>query len=262
MPPRGQVDIWAAVPEAVGAEELESLACCLSADERERAAAFALEPARRRFVVSRALLRRSLSRYADVAPEGWVFSQGPHGKPRLDGAQASLGLCFNVSHTPGLGVCAVAWSEVGIDVQNTTRPLPAHVRERYLTEREREELGRLPESERAARFFAYWTLKEAYVKARGFGFSLPLRQIGFSLQPVGARLEASGLSGEASSASLLLGPGCPDDGRHFWLETWRMSTEHQMAVALAQPPESPLVSQRAAEVDAERWPIVCVRHDA
>jgi 4'-phosphopantetheinyl transferase len=262
MPHRGQVDIRVVVPEAVGAEELESLARGLAPDERERAAAFALEAARRRFIVTRALLRRSLSRYADVAPEGWVFSRGPHGKPRLDGAQAALGLCFNVSHTAGLGVCAVARSEVGVDVQNTTHPLPAHVRERYLTELEREELRRLPESERVARFFEYWTLKEAYVKARGLGFSLPLGQIGFCLKPLGAGLETSGVGGDASSASLLLGPGCPDDGCRFWLKTWRVSGEHRMAVALAKSSQGAPASHRAAEVDEERWPIVCVRHDA
>jgi 4'-phosphopantetheinyl transferase len=221
-PARGHADIWTAVPEDVGAEELAGLTRLLSRDELARAAGFAVEPARQRYIVTRALLRLSLSRYADVAPEAWAFAHGTHGKPRLDGAQAALGLCFNVSHSAGLVACAIASSDVGIDVQNTARVPPARVRERYLAPVEREALVGLPDSERDARFFEYWTLKEAYVKARGLGFSLPLAQIGFELRP--------------SGVSLSLGLGCPDDGRRFWLKTWRVSGEHRMALALARPP--------------------------
>jgi 4'-phosphopantetheinyl transferase len=220
-PACGHADVWTAVPESVGADELAGLTRLLSRDELARVSGFAIEPARQRFIVTRALLRLSLSRYADIAPEAWVFARGSHGKPRLDGAQAALGLCFNVSHSAGMAAVAIASSDVGIDVQDTTRTPPARVRERYLAPAEREGLSKLPESERAARFFEHWTLKEAYVKARGLGFSLPLGQIGFQLRPSGIRLS--------------LGPGCPDDGRSFWLKTWRVSGEHLMALALAQP---------------------------
>ena len=32
-------------------------------------------------------------------------------------------------------------------------------------------------------FFDYWTLKEAYIKARGFGLALPLADFAFTLAP-------------------------------------------------------------------------------
>lgn len=250
----GQVDIWAAVPEAVAAPQLDELWASLSAAEQARATGFALAAARRRFIVTRALLRRALSRYAELAPERWVFVPGPHGKPGLVGEQAALGLCFNVSHTPGLALCAVARSDVGVDVQDITRPPPG-VGERYLSALERQALAAAPESERVDRFFERWTLKEAYVKARGLGFTLPLAQIGFELAPsTGASLAS------ASAASLLLGPGCPDDGRRYGLKTWRASHQHRAAVALAQPPGEALA--RAPEASTEPWPIVCLRADA
>ena len=115
--------------------------------------------------------------------------------------------------------------------------------------------GELRPGERADRFFERWTLKEAYVKARGLGLSLPLAQIGFDLTPLaGAR--AAGFLAEAS-ARLVLGPGCPDDGRRYWLKAWRVSREHRAAVGLAQPPYAAHVPDAATGA----WPIVCLRAD-
>jgi 4'-phosphopantetheinyl transferase len=259
MLPWGEVDVWVAVPEAVPAEALDALAAPLSADERARAEGFALPTARQRFIVTRVLLRRALSRYADVAPAAWTFERGAHGKPQLARGQAALGPCFNVSHTPGLAVCAIAASEVGIDVQNVSRP-PPRQSERYLSELEREALRAAPEGERADRFFASWTLKEAYVKARGLGLSLPLAQIGFRHGSAGAA-EPTGNLCDASVARLWLGPDCPDDGRRYWLCTWRVSSEHRVAVALAQPPDAER-QVAPAEGSALAWPVVRLLSDA
>jgi 4'-phosphopantetheinyl transferase len=46
-------------------------------------------------------------------------------------------------------------------------------------------LASLPPSEQRARFFAYWTLKESYIKARGVGLSLPLDRFSFLLDDPG-----------------------------------------------------------------------------
>jgi 4'-phosphopantetheinyl transferase len=214
----GCAEIHCARPEQLEDGEVAALGCVLSADERERAARFLLEGARRSFVVTRALLRQSLSLYADVPPNAWVFTRGPHGKPRVAAPDGGRDLCFNVSHTRGFCVCIVAGSEVGIDVQYTGRPPPWRVLDRYLAPSEQEHLRCAPEAERAARFFEYWTLKEAYVKARGFGFGLPLSQIGFSR--------------EGAETRLLLGPRINDDPRRWSLKTWRATPEHQIAIAI------------------------------
>jgi 4'-phosphopantetheinyl transferase len=167
-------------------------------------------------------LRRSLSRRVDVPPSAWVFTPGPHGKPHLAAPEAGRGLHFNVSHTPGFCVCIIAEREVGIDVQYTGRPPPWRVLDRYLAPSERERLGNAPEAERNARFFEYWTLKEAYVKARGLGFALPLSQIGFCLAGTETRL--------------LLGPRIHDDAERWALKTWRVTPDHQIAIALERSP--------------------------
>jgi 4'-phosphopantetheinyl transferase len=44
---------------------------------------------------------------------------------------------------------------------------------RYFAPLEVDALGALPAAERLGRFFAYWTLKESYIKARGLGSPCP-----------------------------------------------------------------------------------------
>src|SRR5437762_2831092 len=48
---------------------------------------------------------------------------------------------------------------------------------------EKRALDLMPESERVEAFFRCWTRKEAYVKARGEGLSLPLDSFEISLAP-------------------------------------------------------------------------------
>jgi 4'-phosphopantetheinyl transferase len=215
-------EVHCARPERFDEGELAALERTLSPDERERAARFLLQAARIGFIVTRALLRQCLSLWVDVPPSAWVFARGPHGKPRLIAPDAGLGLHFNVSHTSGLCACIIASSEVGIDAQFTGRPPPWRVLDRYLAPREWEQLQSAPESERIARFFEHWTLKEAYVKARGLGFALPLNQIGFTLAGAEARMS--------------LGPKIGDDARRWSLETWRATPEHQVAIAIERAP--------------------------
>src|SRR5581483_2038035 len=58
----------------------------MSAEERARHAALRVPGSRIEHLLARALVRATLSRYADVAPEAWAFRRGPHGKPEIDPA--------------------------------------------------------------------------------------------------------------------------------------------------------------------------------
>ena len=57
------------------------------------------------------------------------------------------------------------------------------VAQRVSTEAELEEMAALPEAARRDRFLVLWTLKEAYIKARGDGLSFPLSRFEVSLTP-------------------------------------------------------------------------------
>ena len=78
----GHVHVWR-VDLSAADTRIPNLESALSLDERARAARVPLGENRRRFVVSRVVLRCLLSQYAEVAPEQLRFDYGPHGKPEL-----------------------------------------------------------------------------------------------------------------------------------------------------------------------------------
>lgn len=163
----------------------EAYRALLSKDEHERMARLVFERDRRRFLLTRALVRTMLSRYANVPPAGWSFIANVHGRPEiLDRPKGVPDLRFNISHTEGMIACAVTIGrEVGIDVEHIGRRLTHDVAGRFFAPSEVNDLEALPADEQARVFFDYWTLKEAYIKARGFGLALPLGDFAFKLAP-------------------------------------------------------------------------------
>ena len=157
----------------------------MSPDEHQRMARLIFDRDRRRFLLTRALVRTMLSRYGQVAPADWKFIENVHGRPEIRDRPAGVpDLRFNISHTDGLIACAVTIGrEVGVDVEHTGRRLTHDVAGRFFAPREVDDLTSLPHEEQHRVFFDYWTLKEAYIKARGFGLALPLADFAFTLAP-------------------------------------------------------------------------------
>ena len=158
----------------------------LSVDETNRARRFHFDHDRTRYVRGRGFLRVLLGKACGLAPARLVFGTGPQGKPFLQGSA----LAFNLSHSRSLAVVAFTVSEpVGIDVEFIGRQADiAGLAETCLTHAERAVLDDLSEAARPARFFAFWTAKEARMKLTGEGMSLPPGQISLDLHdglPVG-----------------------------------------------------------------------------
>ena len=170
---------------AEASAQVEAYRALLSPDEHERMARLIFERDRRRFLLTRALVRTMLSRYASVPPAAWSFVANVHGRPEiLDRPKGVPDLRFNLSHTEGLIACAVTIGrEVGVDVEHIGRRLTHDVAGRFFAPREVSDLHQLPDDEQHRVFFDYWTLKEAYIKARGFGLALPLADFAFRLSP-------------------------------------------------------------------------------
>jgi 4'-phosphopantetheinyl transferase len=164
---------------------LDAYRALLSTDEIERMSRLIFARDRRRFLLTRALVRTTLSRYASVPPERWTFIANVHGRPEIfDRPRGVPDLRFNLSHTDGLIACAVTIGrEVGVDVEHIGRRLTYDVASRFFAPQEVADLKSLPADQQARVFFDYWTLKEAYIKARGFGLALPLGDFAFTLAP-------------------------------------------------------------------------------
>jgi len=217
-----EVHLWWARPPGITAPAtLDRCRQLLTREERDRVARFRFDADRHTALITRALVRRALSRYDDVPPEVWRFRAGAHGRPEI--AEPASPLCFNLSHTRGLVVCLVGRRrEVGVDVEaiRTGRPW-LELASRFFAPAEATALRRLDAGEQPGRFLEYWTLKEAYVKARGLGVTIPLAQLAFELpaaagSPVRVRFE----------------PALGDDPLRWQFSVRRFGADHVLATVV------------------------------
>nr|AEQ20469.1 4'-phosphopantetheinyl transferase superfamily protein [uncultured bacterium CSL142] len=143
----------------------------LSADEYARAQRFRCNRERRRYVVARAILRVLLASYLDVRPNAITFGYTQTGKPFI--VNPATGLNFNVSHSAARALYAFSYDcHVGVDIEYLHQDCDyTRVAALFFSDRERGALQRLPRYQHKRMFFTYWTLKEALVKAMGFGLS-------------------------------------------------------------------------------------------
>jgi len=216
------VDIWAVTPdEAIAPADVARLATLLTADERGRGRRFVRPRDRDAFVLTRALVRTTLSRYGPTAPADWRFMTNAHQCPSVVESQAGAPhLHFNVSHTDGLVVVAVARGHrVGVDVEAVSRPVLEDVPERHFAPSEVAALRARPAADQPRMFFDYWTLKEAYIKARGLGLAIPLDRFAFTLPADGC-------------PTITFAPGFDDRAERwqFW-QAWP-TPRHRLALAV------------------------------
>jgi 4'-phosphopantetheinyl transferase len=173
------LNLWCACPDDLLSQPVAAAcAALLSEDEQARWHRFRFARHAREFLATRALVRTALSHYVPLAPEAWRFQANAHGKPEVE---PPCGLRFNLSNSPGLVVCLVSQgAEVGVDVEPYERAQKiAELAPNVFSPRELAQLAALSGPERADRALSLWTLKEAYIKARGLGLSLPLDRFSF-----------------------------------------------------------------------------------
>jgi 4'-phosphopantetheinyl transferase len=178
----GVVHVWRAALD-IPPELLVRFSDHLAEDERSRAARFVFPRDRGRFIVARGVLRDMLGRYLELPPTEIRFSYGESGKPELAPDLSGSSLRFNLAHSRDVALYAFTLGrEVGIDVEFVRSELATEeIAERFFSQREAAELRALPASEQPRAFFRCWTRKEAYIKARGRGFRIPLGSFEVSL---------------------------------------------------------------------------------
>jgi 4'-phosphopantetheinyl transferase len=146
----------------------------LDSSERRRADCFHFERDRQRFVASHAALRLILGRALSVQPQAIRYALESSGKPRLDDAQASSGIRFNLSHSGEWALIALSARtpeiSLGIDLEvfDPDCPPPLEVIPSFSVDEQHAMKG-LVGPELATAFYRCWTRKEALVKALGTG---------------------------------------------------------------------------------------------
>jgi len=154
----------------------------LSADERGRLHRLRFARDQWSYLAAHALVRTTLSAAYDIHPTSWVFRRGRHSRPEIVGHGNLPLLGFSLSHTDGLAVCAVSrHRDIGVDAEAVDHLVTGDQLDRYFSPDEARDLEGRRGKDWRERFFRYWTLKEAYVKARGVGLSLPLDRFSFEL---------------------------------------------------------------------------------
>jgi 4'-phosphopantetheinyl transferase len=106
-----------------------------------------------------------LGRYLDVPPEEVTFRYGRAGKPELSPLFHDTDLHFNVSHSHGHLLVAVARNcAVGIDIEMIRPEMNIEaIAERFFSSEETQQLRALTGLEKREGFFNCWTRKEAYL---------------------------------------------------------------------------------------------------
>lgn len=144
----------------------------LDVSRRAKADRFRFEKDKRLSVAAGALLQYALQMENVREP---FIEVTPNGKPYLAGEER---LYFNLSHSEGMVMCAIAEKEVGCDVEKKA-VLDRRLAEYVMTEYELERIyGFERDTEQQEMFFRLWTLKESYMKATGLGIRLEPKSFG------------------------------------------------------------------------------------
>ena len=222
-----EAHVWYCNPRAItDSGRLADYQAVLSDDERTQFQRFHFKNDQHNYLVSHALLRKALSLYVEIRPDEWVFETGAHGKPGLNMELASVPLQFNLTHTDDLCACVITRDiSCGIDVEQIARNnklIP--IAERMFAEVEQATLKNKSETEQRQAFFAYWTLREAYVKALGSGLSGSSKSFHFKI--------AGFDTGNCASAVIRFDDIKQPGADEWQFEIFQAENQHVMATAL------------------------------
>ena len=245
--PNNEIHLYFSFPGQISDPELlEQYKSLLTDDELTRMSRLYYARHRHEYLITRALIRTSLSKYFEVEPADWRFGKNGYGKPEISFPDKPWPIRFNLSHCNGLIMCGMARDDdIGVDVEDAQRSTRAAFDSlsSYFSNEEIADMSGLPPDQQKQRFFDYWTLKEARVKASGEALALALNSSSFELSfPV-----SGGIGAIATRAS--------DSATTVQYLLWDLPAGFRLAVCrisdLALPPCLRLLELREEGVAAE-----------
>ncbi len=157
---------------------LEEYRSILSIQEREQGERFNFPELQRRYIIAHARLREILAAYIGIEPISVDFKTNIYDKPFLVKHPGQPDIYFNLSHSLEIAVIGIANSRrIGVDIE-WVKPRKDHMKiaGRYFSPGEIATLKRKKNEHSNQAFIQLWAGKEAFIKARGDGMSLPLNQ--------------------------------------------------------------------------------------
>lgn len=186
IPDSTRIDLWCTFPSDISDPALlQTYQSLLSENERKQQQQFHFARDRHRYLITRALTRTVLSRYTSVPADQLVFASNEFGKPHIANESGlNQAISFNITHADNLILIGVTRdSALGIDTENSQdREISQDLAEYSFATEEVADFLAQPVEYQQQRFFEFWTLKESYIKARGMGLSIPLKQFSFRLR--------------------------------------------------------------------------------
>lgn len=157
----------------------------LDDEEIVKSKRFYFEKDQKRYVQSHAILRLILRDMLDQSPRSIQFITNSYGKPYLSNRSGGREVFFNISHSQSGLLIAVSESiECGVDIEFQRDDFPStEIAEHFFSKNEFQAYSALPEDQRIEAFFNCWTRKEAFIKAKGMGLSIPLGSFDVTLVP-------------------------------------------------------------------------------
>ena len=230
-----RIDLYVGLLDAVDKPQVrEACLATLSLLEKQCVERFVFDRHRNQYIIAHGLLRVALSKFVpDVNPRDWCFVTNQYGRPFVVAPAIAQAVYFSLSHTGGCVACVVSGCEaVGVDVEEicAQQSLWATANSNFSSE-EIDTLLALEPAEAIDRFFDYWTLKEAYLKARSTGIDLPLN-----------RISIMGLS--EHKIEIQLASEIADDPKRWRFMKCSPSARHRLAIADGSGLGAPIVAQR------------------
>ncbi len=164
-------------------------------------------------VAGELLARYSVGNYLGKSDQEIKLVFGEKGKPHIGNLQD---VHFNISHSGHYVVCAVAETEIGIDVERI-RKVNLRIAERFFSSSEINDLMACDEESRMQYFITLWTIKESYLKAIGRGLTQHLNS--FTIV-------------KNNDSYLLTGN---QEAEHYGIEAQQLNHEYMMAVCSPLP---------------------------
>lgn len=219
-----KVGIWV-IPTAL-MPQIARTQCNLTEAEIAHARGLKRDAERIRFIAVRSLLRQALAFTvgSEMQNADANIRLNEFGKPEF--ASPSGSLSFSITHAGAFSVVAISTAGiVGVDAEKVEQARLKYLPFDCLSPNEQRHLRAQSQNRRHLDFFKFWTLKEAYTKALGLGFSAEFDRIEINLDPIRLQSKAPQAAERDTEDFDLISVGF--DGGIYFLAVCLLNAAHQ-----------------------------------